>query len=62
MCGLFTYSTKFDATPLTAGTLPPMAYDEPSKTFSVYSEDTGLVGLHTVTIDAFLTDHPAITG
>ena len=59
---MFTYSATFDGTQLTAGTLPPVAYDELLQEFSVYSEDTGLVGMHTITIDAYLTDHPSTTG
>ena len=35
-----------------------MSYDDDTGTFSIYSEDEGLVGLKTITIDSQLIEYP----
>lgn len=37
-----------------------MAYYSQNRTFAIYSEDTALIGMTTVTVSAFLTDYPMI--
>ena len=57
LCGDFITTATFDGSPLSL-TSVPMSYDDATGTFSIYSEDEGLVGLKTVTIDSQLIEYP----
>lgn len=57
LCGDFTYLATFDSNYI--DTLSsPMVYDTTSRTYSIYSEEFGLIGSHTFTLEGFLTDYP----
>ena len=60
LCGHLTSTASFDGQLLSTAS-QPMAYDQPSGTFSIYSEDEGLIGLKTITIDAHLINYDTIT-
>ena len=60
LCGDVTSTASFDGQLLSDASLP-MAYDQSSLTFSIYSEDEGLVGLKTIIIDSHLADYETNT-
>ena len=49
----------FDATPMSSES-SPMAYDSETQTLSIWSEDANLVGMHDITVSAYLTDYPDV--
>ena len=59
LCGGFTYTATFDGQQITSSS-SPMSHDNASRAFSFYSEDFGLIGSHTFTIEAFLTDYTTV--
>ena len=58
MCGDLITTATFDGSPLSL-TSVPMGYDDVSGTFSIFSEDEGLVGQKTITIDSQLIEYPS---
>ena len=60
LCGSVTYAATFKGAVAGLTTLPPVAYDTSFNTFKIYSEDLGLIGMHTVTVSAKLTTYPVI--
>ena len=57
LCGELTYEANFKNIAVDTGTVP-MEYDTASRTYSFYSEDFGLIGAQTFTLEAHLTNYP----
>ena len=57
LCGGLTYEATFMNIAVDTGT-EPMKYDTASRTYSFYSEDFGLIGAQTFTLEAHLTNYP----
>ena len=60
LCGSLSYSATFDTTTIDTESTGPITYDSDLLTFVLYSEDVNLIGSHTITLSAFLTDYPEI--
>ena len=58
-CGTLSYSATFDGSPIDTNSAP-MRYDSATRTFTVYSEDSQLLGSRTITVSAHLTDYPEV--
>ena len=59
-CGPITYEATFKGEVVNSKTLLPVAYDSSINTFTIYSEDFALIGTHTITVSAKLTNYPVI--
>ena len=59
-CGPITYEATFKGEVVDSKTLLPVAYDSSINTFTIYSEDFALIGTHTITVSAKLTNYPVI--
>ena len=57
LCGGLTYEATFMNIAVNTGTVP-MKYDTAIRTYSIYSEDFSLIGSHTFTLEAHLTNYP----
>ena len=57
LCGDIGYTSTFMSQPIDL-TTTPMKYDSSTREFELYSEDTSLIGMQTLTLRAFLIDYP----
>lgn len=60
LCGPISYTATFDSQAVDATTLPPVAYDETTRSFEIYSEDLSLIGLRDIEVSASLTNFGVI--
>ena len=59
ICGDLSYTSTFDSAPISDLT-QPVSYSSDSRSFSVYSEDFSLVGTHSISLRAHLSDYAAV--
>ena len=68
LCGPLSYTSAFDGeqidqsvNPVDEPLVDPVGYNAFTRTHTVYSENFSLIGQHTYTVSAFLTDYPSLT-
>ena len=60
LCGQLSYRATFNSVNILSNS-DPMAYDESSVMFAIYSEDYNLLGMNQFGIQAYFTDYNSIT-
>ena len=59
LCGPLIYDANFESSVINGGT-SPMDYDMAIRTFGIYSEDSNLIGLREITVQAKLQDYSSV--
>ena len=60
LCGSLTYVSKFNDEIINEFSESPMAYDATTQTFTIYSENFELIGTHSITLAAHLTQYTEV--
>ena len=59
LCGAINYELLFDSTIIDQTSIP-ISYDAQARTLKIYSEDSALVGLHSLMLSAYFADYPDV--
>ena len=59
LCGSIVYKASFDKIPIDENS-KPLSYDASSRTFSLKSQNSAIVGLHAVEVIGYFSKYPAI--
>lgn len=60
LCGEVRYKVYFEGR-LLSKTSAPLSYDTLTRQFEIYSEDWNLIGFHSIEVEGYFVDHPAMT-